>query len=403
MTNKDDKGLLLNGGLLLKGGVLPDGNSADIRIQGGKIAEIAGSIAAPEGVREIDVTGQLVSPGLVNGHVHLDKTLLGASWIPHLPGDTVAERIKAEKKIRSEVNVPLKTRATALIDLLTGFGTTAVRSHVDIDPDIGLAHLEVILALREEMRERLSIELVAFPQSGVAAAPGTAELLNEAMKLGVENIGGLDPAAIDGDVEGQLDLVFGLAERYDAGIDIHLHDGGELGIYELEQIAERCRAGGLNGKVTVSHAYALGMVSGSVAARTAEKLARAGVAILTAASGFGAMPPVKLLLENDVHVFAGTDNVRDAWSPFGNGDMAERAALIAYRCGMNSDEDLRAAFDMATTSAARALGLENYGLAAGNPADLVVFQAASVPEAIASHAARGLVIKGGRIAGAQAE
>ena len=153
----------------------------------------------------------------------------------------------------------------------------------------------------------------------------------------------------------------------------------------------------------MSHAYALGMVPASVAAATAEKLAGAGVAILTAASGFGAMPPVKLLLNAGVHVFAGTDNVRDAWSPFGNGDMAERAALIAYRCAMNSDEDLRAAFDMATTSAARALGLENYGLAEGNPADLVVFEAASVPEAIASHAARGLVIKGGRVVGAPAE
>jgi cytosine deaminase len=113
----------------------------------------------------------------------------------------------------------------------------------------------------------------------VRAAPGTAELLEEAMKLGVENIGGLDPAAIDGDVEGQLDLLFGLAERFGAGIDIHLHDAGELGIYELEQIAARCKASGLNGRVTVSHAYALGMVSPSAAAAAASRLADAGVAI----------------------------------------------------------------------------------------------------------------------------
>ena len=389
----------VNSDRLLKGGLLPSGAVADILIRDGNIAGIADSISTPPDAQIIDVAGKLVSPGLVNGHVHLDKTLLGAAWIPHLPGNTVTERIAAEKTIRSQVNVPVKTRAATLVDLFVSHGTTAVRSHVDIDPDIGLAHLEAILELREEVRERLTIELVAFPQSGVRAAPGTAALLEEAMKLGVENIGGLDPAAIDGDVEGQLDLLFGLAERYGAGIDIHLHDGGELGIFELEQIAARCQAGGLGGRVTVSHAYALGMVSESVVAATAGKLAGAGVAILTAASGFGAMPPVKLLLSCGVHVFAGTDNVRDAWSPFGNGDMAERAALIAYRCGMNSDEDLRAAFDMATVSAAKALGLENYGLAVGNPADLVVFRAASVQEAIAAHAPRDLVIKGGRIIG----
>ena len=266
-------------GLLLKGGVLPDGGGADILIRGGKIVEISESIAAPEGARVIDVAGRLVTPGLVNGHVHLDKTLIGATWVPHLAGSTLRERIEAEKEIRGQLNVPLKTRATALINLLASHGTTAIRSHVDIDPGIGLAHLEVILELREELRERISIQLVAFPQSGVRAAPGTAELLEEAMKLGVENIGGLDPAAIDGDVEGQLDLLFGLAERFGAGIDIHLHDAGELGIYELEQIAARCKASGLNGRVTVSHAYALGMVSPSAAAAAASRLADAGVAI----------------------------------------------------------------------------------------------------------------------------
>jgi cytosine deaminase len=377
--------------------LLIDGGAADILISDGKFAEIFKGLAAPKGVREIDVAGRLVSPGLVNGHVHLDKTLLGAPWIPHLEGGTIAERIAAEKKIRASIDTPLETRATALIDLLTEQGTVALRSHIDIDPEIGLANLEVILALREQLRDRVSIQLVAFPQSGVRAAPGTAALLEEALKLGVETIGGLDPAAIDGDVEGQLDLIFDLAARYGVGIDIHLHDGGELGIYELGKIADRCRAQGLAGRVAVSHAYALGMVGESDAARMADQLARAGVAIVTAASKFGAMPRVKLMLECGVLVFAGTDGTRDAWSPFGNGDMLEYAQLIAYRSGMKSDADLRATFALATVDTAQALGLENYGLRTGNPADLVVFREASVPEAIVSHTPRVLVIKGGRI------
>ena len=348
-------------------------------------------------MREIDAAGRLIAPGLVDGHLHLDKTLLGAPWVPHLDGGTVIERIAAEKEIRARMDVPLAARATALIDLITGFGTTALRSHINIDPDTGLTDLEIILALREKMSERISIELVAFPQSGVRVAPGTAELLEEALKLGVETIGGLDPAAIDGDVEGQLDLIFDLAERHGVGIDIHLHDSGELGIFELEQIAARCAAAGLGGKVAVSHAYALGMVAESVAAATASKLATAGVAIMTAASDFGAMPPVKLLLQCGVLVFAGSDNIRDAWSPFGNGDMVERAMLIAYMSGMKSDADLSAAFNLATESAARAIDLEGYGLAVGNAADLVMFGTGSIQEAVVSHAPRDVVIKNGRI------
>ena len=104
-------------GLLLKGGLLPDGGTADILIRDGKIAEISDGLAAPEGVREIDVAGRLVSPGLVNGHVHLDKTLLGAPWIPHIDGGTIAERIAAEKKIRARINTPLETRATAKLPI----------------------------------------------------------------------------------------------------------------------------------------------------------------------------------------------------------------------------------------------------------------------------------------------
>ena len=154
---------------------------------------------------------------------------------------------------------------------------------------------------------------------------------------------------------------------------------------------------GLAERVAVSHAYALGMVAVSDAAAMAYQLARAGVAIMTSASSFGAMPPVKLLLDCGVVVLAGSDNIRDAWSPFGNGDMLECALLIAYMSAMKSDADFLAAFALATQSAAQALGLENYGLRAGNSADLFVFRAASVQEAVVTHAPRDLVIKGGRI------
>lgn len=384
-----------NDSLVLNNAVLATGKSADVLVSGGVIAQIGDSVAEQEGIRRIDLQGRLLCPGFVDGHIHLDKTLMGAPWVPHVAGNTVEERIAHEKAIRQRIGVPVETRALALVEQVIRRGSTWLRSHVDVDPELGLANLEAILSVREQVRERISIQLVAFPQSGVLAAPGTAELLEEAMKLGADHVGGLDPAAIDGDANGQLDLIFGLAERYGTGVDIHLHDPGDLGLHELRLIAERTRALGLGGRVAVSHAYALGMVDEGAARATADDLAGAGVAIMTAASGFGAMPPMKLLLDAGVRVFAGSDNIRDAWSPLGNGDMLERAMLVAYRANMKTDEDLAKAYALATHDAAAALGIEAYGLKESAPADLVALAAPSVPQAVAEYPPRDLVIKAG--------
>lgn len=383
--------------ILLRNATLATGGTGDVLIEGVRIAALGQGVVAPAGAIDVDLKGRLLCPGFVDGHVHLDKTLLGAPWVPNHAGSSIAGRIAHEKTVRAECAVPIAQRALALVERVTGRGSTWLRSHVDVDPDIGLAHVEAILAVREQVRDRVWIQLVAFPQSGVLAAPGTAALLEEALKLGVELIGGLDPAAIDGDAVGQLDLIFGLAERYGAGVDIHLHDPGELGIYELRLIAERTKALSLGGRTTVSHAYALGSVDVDTARATADALAAAGVAIMTSAPGALTLPPVKLLLDAGVQFFAGSDNIRDAWSPFGTGDILERAMLVAYRSRLRSDEDLETCFKMVTEIPAAVLGIDGYGLSAGAPADLVVLSAASVPEAVVERPPRDLVMKGGRV------
>ena len=188
-----------------------------------------------------------------------------------------------------------------------------------------------------------------------------------------------------------------MAEKHGVGLDIHLHDSGPLGCSELREIAARTKAAGLAGKVAVSHAFALGSVDDAELRRTAEALAKAGVAIMTNGPGPVPMPPVKRLRAAGVTVFAGSDNIRDAWSPYGNGDMLERAAVIGYRQGLNADEDLGVALDLATHAAAKVLGLEGYGLAEGCAADLVAVRAESVAEAVAAHPPRILVMKRGKI------
>ncbi len=251
--------------------------------------------------------------------------------------------------------------------------------------------------MRERFRDLVTIEIVAFPQSGIVRSPGTAKLLEEAIAQGADLVGGLDPVGIDGDLDGHLGTIFGIASRRGVGLDIHLHDGGEGGLAEIVAIAQRTKALGLKGRVAVSHAFALGSVSTELARSTADLLAEAGVAIMSHGPGAATMPPVKLLKEHGVEVFSGSDNIRDAWSPFGNGDMLERAMLVGYRANFRHDHELRLAFEMVTAAPARVLGLKDYGLKVGGPADLVVVEASGVPEAVATRPRRKMVIKAGRV------
>jgi cytosine deaminase len=191
--------------------------------------------------------------------------------------------------------------------------------------------------------------------------------------------------------------VFAIAGRHGKGIDIHLHDGGEAGLAQIDAIAERTVAGGLQGKVAVSHAFALGSVPLDMARRTADRLARAGVAIMSHGPGAATMPPLTMLAEQGVQVFAGSDNIRDAWSPFGNGDMLERAMLIGYRGNYRRDEEPAFALDLVTTNAAQVLEIKDYGVKVGGPADLVVVEAGTVAEAVATRPRRQMVIKAGRV------
>jgi cytosine deaminase len=379
---------------------LADGRIVDIAVSGGKIVAVAPTRQSYGSIREIrDLGRRLVLPGLVEGHIHLDKCFIGDDWKPHRPctaGFDVRERVRFEKEALANAK-PIAVRAAALIDLCVSHGTTQMRSHVDVDAQVGLRHFEQILAVRDAHRDKLSVQLVAFPQSGILTSPGTTDLLEQAIRAGADLVGGLDPVGHDGNAAGHLDVVFGIAERLGVGIDIHLHDGGLEGITQIEEITRRTKAMALGGKVTISHAYALGEVSPDVARRTAHLLAEAGVAILTNGPGARPFPPVLLLRDAGVNVFFGNDNIRDSWWPYGDGDLLERAMLVGYRSGFNTDEQLAAAFDMITASAAHALGLKDYGLTAGGRADFLVLDAQHVQEAVVARPKPRDVYKNGRL------
>lgn len=370
-----------------------------IAVKDGRIAAIMTADAPTGGAETVDLGNALVVPGFVEGHVHLDTSFFGDAWRPHKPctdGFNVHERVAFQAQNMAAA-APMDVRARNQLDLCIGHGSTQMRSHVMVDGSVGLKSLETILRVREEYRGLIDIQLVAFPQSGILASPGTPQLLDEAIGLGANLVGGLDPASFDRDVEKHLDVVFGVANKHGVDVDIHLHDMGTLGAFEIEQIAARTRALGMEGHVAISHAYGLGDISADQLKTVAEILARSGVAIMTNAPGARPFPPILALRNAGVTVFSGNDNIRDSWWPYGDGDMLRRATTLGYRSGFNIDEELRVAFDVVTEAGAKALRVESYGLRVGAKADFVTLNAAHIPEAVVAVPQGRSVYKEGKL------
>lgn len=386
--------LLLRGGRPWMPGLPID--TADILIVDGRIAKIAPDLEAPDG-EIIDLAGALVLPGLVDTHCHLDKTLFGGPWVPNTGGRTLPGRIANGEGRRAELGLPSADYAANLLDAMISGGTTQVRSHIDIDPEVGLGGVEAVREAAARHADRVDVELVAFPQGGLLTRPGTVELMASALADGVEVVGGLDPAGYDRDAVGQLDVIFGLAERHGAKIDIHLHDGGALGAWEFDLIIERTRATGLAGRVTISHAYAMGALAPDEQRRVAENLAEAGVSMVTCAVGEAPVVPVRVMHDAGATLALGNDGVRDLWTPYGDGDMLRRINSVAYRDRLVADPEIELALFAGTYGGARVLGLDDYGLMAGAPADLLVVDAPTPAAAVVALPLRKLVLKRGRI------
>jgi cytosine/adenosine deaminase-related metal-dependent hydrolase len=390
---------------IFRNALLPLTGLTDIVVGNGRIRSI-GKVAEPANAGIEDLCGHLVLPGLVDGHVHLDKTLFGLPWMAHAAGPTRMDRIETDKKVLPDLPVPTRHRAALFLDRCIANGTAHLRTHVDIFLEMGLAPLQEILAVREAYRGRVTIEIVAFPQDGVMRCPGVVELMEAALDAGADLVDGLDPASIDRDPKGQLDAIFALAQRRGVGVDIHLHEPGELGLFSLEETCARTKALGLCGKDTISHAFCLGMLPESAARSAAELLGETGVAIATHGAAGGPIPPIAMLREAGVNVFAGNDNVRDTWSPYGNADMLERAAIIGWKSDFRRDDDVMTAFDLVSAAGAKALSIEGYGVAIGQRANFFTVAASCIAEAVAGHPPRELVVHEGRIvarAGAMAQ
>ncbi|MFD4952880.1 amidohydrolase [Streptomyces sp. NPDC058451] len=378
--------------------VRPWGMAAvDIVVSDGKIRDLVPAGAAGEPGECVDGGGLLALPGFINAHAHVDKSWWGRPWVSYGGESTIAGRIAHERAERDALGIPGVDNSLTVLREFLRHGVTAVRSHVDVDLGIGLRGIDAVRGAAEALGGAIEVEIVAFPQDGVIRRPGVLDLLDQAAANGATSVGGLDPAAIDRDPVKQLDGLFEIAERRGVGVDIHLHDGGELGAFQFELIAERTRRAGLRGKVNVSHGFALGELPAGRQADLLDELAEAGVSWSTVAPVGTAPLPWRGMRDRGMPVGLGTDGIRDLWSPFGDGDLLRVALDFARLHDLRTDEGLGYAVELATTRAAGFVHRGVHDLAAGARADIVLVDAENVQDALMRSPRRELVMSGGRV------
>ena len=395
--------------LLLRDALLPDGRRVDLGCRDGRVAAVvaAGSLdAAPAGTMR-ELSGRLVTPGLVDAHVHLDKAFLSAR-APGREGTlTEAIRVTGEAKKRFTVE-DIRARARRLLDLAVRSGTTAMRGHVEVDPIVELMALEAVLPLKAEYAPALDLQLCAFAQEGILQAPGTEALLARALRRGADLVGGCPYN--DTDPRAHVDIVFRLAREFGVDADFHADFFDEPSHLHVRYICEETARLGWQGRVVVGHVTELAALPPAEADAVIRELAaaRVGVIMLPATDlylmGRGdayrvrrGLAPAKRLLAEAVAVAAATNNVRNAFTPVGNADPALMAFLLTVGAHMGTPEEQAQALAMITTEPARMLGLGDRALAVGRPADLVVWEAEALDAAVGGVAPRRLVVKAGQV------
>jgi cytosine deaminase len=373
--------------------------------QDGKIQAVStNSIAARE---TWDAQGRLVIPGLVDAHIHLDKALL-LSQAPAQTG-TFAEAMAETLRLKQHYTVAdIQRRSRQVIEQAIAWGVTAMRCHVEVDPILGLTSMEALLPLREEYAWGLTLQLAVFAQEGITQQPGTVELLRRAMAMGGDVIG--SAPYVDPDPQRNIAIVFDLAEEFDRDVDFHLDFLDDDQPLQVPWVIAETEKRGWQGRVCLGHMTKLAGLPPDDLAAIAHQLADAGISVLALpASDLYMMArhdshnarrgvaPLHRLHDWGVTVGTATNNVQNLFTPFGDGDVLKIGTLLAQVLQLGTTAQQELCLDITTALAAKAIGLDDYGIAPGKVADLVVLGAQSGAEAIATAPAQRTVIKRGHI------
>ncbi|MET3452841.1 amidohydrolase family protein [Curtobacterium sp. 1544] len=378
-------------------------------------ADTASEVRATDpGVRVVDCAGRIVVPGLVESHLHVDKALLDRER-PN-PDGTLAGAISVTGELkRGFTHTGVRDRARALLDQAIGNGTTLVRAHPDVDPIVGLIGVEVLLGLRDEYRDALDLQIVAFPQEGIRKAPGTLELLREALRIGADVIGGCTYNELSlADCHAHVETVLDLAEEFGIPADMHADfadDTSDPRFALAGYVADAVVTRGLQGRVTLGHVTSTASLPSVERADLFARLAAADVAVVPLpatnlhlggrrddADVRRGVVPVRELWDAGVTAAYSSNNVRNAFTPFGNADMLDVGLLLAQVGHLSGPEDLARIVAMATTGAARVVGIaDRYGIRPGADADLVVLSTTDPSGVLLDRPDRNLVVKRGRV------
>lgn len=366
------------------------GQTADVTLEGDVITGVApaGSTPAGDAERIVDGRDRILLPSFADVHVHLDSTRIGLPFRPHTGVPGVWGMMLNDRDNWREAEAPITTRVATTLERAIARGTTAVRTYAQVDTDAGHERLDAVLAAREANAGRCDVEIIAFPQAGLLREAGSAEVLDGAMARGADVVGGIDPCALDRDPVRHLDIVFGIAEKHGAPIDIHLHEPDQLAKFSAELIIERTRALDLRGQVTISHGYGLGRLPEAQLRVLLEQFRDLDISMATIAPP--SPLPTLLLAEYGIRLGLGQDGQRDYWSPYGNTDMLDRTWQLAFTNGFRRDEDIEHCVAIATAGGRAVMGrgaalagaADRPGVAVGDPADLVLVSGDTVTAAV---------------------
>ncbi|MGG0218834.1 amidohydrolase family protein [Bacillus mycoides] len=366
-------------------------------IKDGRIKRIISGIAQEEGTLTFDANRLLVLPAFEEMHIHIDKTYYSGPWKACMPAENIFTRFNEEKTILPKQLATAQDRAENMLELLLRNGATNIRTHCNVDPVIGLRNLEATLAALGTYKDRLSGRIVAFPQHGLLRS-NSMQLVKDAMRMGAQLVGGVDPATVDNDIEKSLHTIMDIAVEFNADVDIHLHDANNLGTFTMKRLASLTEEAGWQGRVTISHALGLGGVTDKEAEEVAERLAALKIDITSTVPIGKQVIPIPLLDKKGVKVSLGNDSITDHWSPFGTGDMLQKANRLAERFGWSDERSLGKALRFITGGKET---LNNEGKRVwpnvGDEASFVLTNATCAAEAVARQTEKRVVMYKGKV------
>jgi cytosine deaminase len=372
-----------------------NGEIVDIAINNGMIVEVSKSIS-DEAKMLYDAQKRVVIPGFVDCHTHLDKCLLNEKQV-YVEGSG-PEKGALTYAMKKDFTVEdITARAETMIKKAIQAGTLHWRTNVDVDGAVGLKGIEALLALKKKYEHQIHLQVVAFAQEGVFWDGVTEGMLEEALKMGADLVGGHTIAKGEG--EKHIDFILNLAKKYNVEADFHLDESGNREHYLLPYLSKKMIELGLEGRVNGIHLCTLSALSEAELEEAMVAIQASKLKVTTAPTAISTrnIAPVKRLLQAGVNVGLASDNMRDFFNPLGNGDIKHVALLLSYIQRFFTEEDIQSMFDMITVMGAKVISVENYGIRVGEVADITVLDAYSPKEVIAYQVQPVLLVRNGEV------